>query len=153
MTTDKNVKIILSAFKDAIGEVRADIDSRFGEVRKEIGGVRADIDSHFGEVHNEITGLRTDMNTGFGEVKAEISATNARLGVVEERMGSLEDRMSKNEIRTDSLITMVRDFRKDVSGKFDDVGRYLRSINGSIADHEMRITALENPPKRIEDSG
>jgi len=66
---------------------------------------------------------------------------------------NLRDRQDKVEVKLDAVITMTRDFRKDVSQKFDEIGRYFRSIDGMLGEHEMRISGVEKRVDKLEDAG
>lgn len=101
------------------------------------------IERTFGEA---LGALRADIKAGFAGLSSRVDGTNARLD-------QTNIRLDQTNIRLDASINMVRDFRKDVSAKFDEVGVYLRAINGNVLQHEERIKSLEVRVDKLERTG
>ena len=98
------------------------------------------------EITTGISEFRIEVRAGFGQLSDRLDHTNARLD-------QTITRLDQTNVRLDATINMVRDFRKDVSVRFDEVGVYLRSINGSVVQHEQRISALEQRMNKLEEAG
>lgn len=117
--------------------------------------------------------FRAEVKSGFTDLTIRVDQTNARLDHTNERLdqtvdrldqtvdrldqtvdrlNQTNDRLDQTNIRLDAAINMVRDFRKDVSGRLDGIGSHLLSINGNILKHEERIQALESRVDRLEDA-
>ena len=109
------------------------------------------------EVKDGLVEFRSEVKSGFtlmGQQMAEfMSQSNVRLDMTNARIDTTNAKLDQTNIRLDASINMVREFRKDVSSRLDEVGVYLRAINGSVVQHEERIKSLEQRMNKFEQTG
>lgn len=110
------------------------------EVRDGNANLRAGLTDLEGQVRGGLQGL--------GDC---IDATNERIDRTNERLDQTNQRLQQTNERLEQLkevpnLTLIKlsDFQIEVSRRFDGVGQYLRSINGTLKKHGERLDALED---------
>ncbi len=128
-------------------DLRAGLTELQGEVRDGNANLRAGLTNLEGQVRGGLQGLgdRIDAtNERIDRTNERLEQTNQRLEQTNERLEQTNERLEQlTEVQNLTLIKLS-DFQIEVSRRFDGVGQYLRSINGTLKKHGERLDALED---------
>jgi len=108
--------------------------------------------------------LRDEIRTGFGLLidqarltnekidltNHRVDQTNQRIDQTNQRLDQTNQKLDHSIQRLDQTIIELKDFKVEVLTKLDGIGAYLRSINGTLANHFDRLFKLEGRVDDIE---
>jgi hypothetical protein len=93
---------------------------------------------------DSIQAMHASMIEGFRVLSEGIHGTNGRIDQTNERIDQTNQRL-------DETILELRTFKRETGERLDGIGNYLRSINGTLLDHSVRIHNLELRVSKLED--
>jgi chromosome segregation ATPase len=129
------------------------LDTMASKIGSALADFRAEVKVGFADLSKRVDETNTKLDTRLEQIDTRFEQIDTRFEQLDTRLEQLDTRLDQTNIRLDAAINMVRDFRKDVSVRFDEVGTYLRAINGNIFQHEERITSLERRVDRLDQTG